>query len=274
MGAIDHLLFKISNTTSERRKIRAGDYQKDGLWYCGNCNTPKQAEVTIAGTTVKPMCLCKCQQAADKEKEREDRTAANREMCFDDPSDTLSTFALDDGKNEITKTCKAYADNFAELLKQNKGLVLFGETGVGKTFAVNALANELIDRGYKVRSTSLRSLGKELQGFNVDRSRVIRSLNLFDLLILDDWGTERDTEWMNELVQEIIDSRYKANKPLILTTNYGAQELKTPADLKMKRIVSRLYDICVFIEVKGKDRRRATLIADNEKIKNLLGVKE
>lgn len=274
MGAIDHLLFKIANSTSDRREVRDGDYQRDGLWYCGKCNTPKQTEVVIAGAKIKPMCLCKCQEAADKQKERESRTAANRELCFDDPSDTISTFTLDDGKNDITKTCKAYADNFAELLKQNKGLVLFGETGVGKTFAVNALANELIDRGYKVRSTSLRSLGKELQGFNVDRSRVIRSLNLFDLLILDDWGTERDTEWMNELVQEIIDSRYKAKKPLILTTNYGAQELKAPADLKMKRIVSRLYDICVFIEVKGKDRRRATLIADNEKIKNLLGVKE
>lgn len=272
--ATDKVLMGIAKAADSFHKVVEGDYQKDGLWYCGKCNTAKQTETFIAGLSIKPMCRCKCAGERLDAEERAKQIEINREICFDDPADMECTFALDDRTNEVTRICRAYAEKFPEMLEKNKGLVLFGETGVGKTFAANALANELIDNGYKVRSTSIKAMAEELKDFNVDRARVLRSFNRFDLLILDDWGTERGTEWMSEIVQEIVDSRYKSKKPFVLTTNIGAQEMKSPADLKMKRLVSRLYERCVFIEVKGKDRRRAALIKDDEEMKKLLGIKK
>ena len=70
----------------------------------------------------------------------------------------------------------------------------------------------------------------------------------------------------------MIDSRYRANLPLIVTTNLTREELLNPADLTYQRIFSRLFEMCVPLEVVGKDRRQKALREDMGKMKNLLGL--
>jgi DNA replication protein DnaC len=75
---------------------------------------------------------------------------------------------------------------------------------------------------------------------------------------------------MQEIVFNVIDARYRANLPLIVTTNLTRQELMHPADLMYQRIFSRLFEMCTPIEVSGADRREKALREDIGKYKSIL----
>ena len=106
------------------------------------------------------------------------------------------------------------------------------------------------------------------------KQNYIDNLNNFDLLVIDDLASERDTEYMGEIVQNIIDSRYRAGLPLIITTNLTSEELKKPLEIRKKRIYSRLFEMCYPIEVKGKDRRKQKLREEFGEIGEILGMNE
>jgi DNA replication protein DnaC len=77
---------------------------------------------------------------------------------------------------------------------------------------------------------------------------------------------------MQEIVFNVIDSRYRAGLPLIVTSNLTAEEIKNPADISYQRIFSRLLEMCVPIEVKGEDRRRKILKNSFSEYSELLGI--
>ncbi len=66
----------------------------------------------------------------------------------------------------------------------------------------------------------------------------------YQLLILDDFGAERNTEYALEQLFNVIDARYQARKPLILTSNLSLADLKNPADEAHKRIFDRVLEMC------------------------------
>lgn len=260
--------------------INEFDYQKDGLWYCGKCDTPKQAMVELFGSVRKPMCLCKC-EAEKRDREREEfkqrqrklRIAEMKKTGFPESEMCHWTFETDDGQNEkVTQIAKKYVDNFGEMLKRGKGLLLFGDVGTGKTFYSACIVNALIDKGYPCMITNFARLVNTISGMYDGKQQYIDGLNRFDLLVIDDLAAERDTEYMNEIVYNIIDSRYRAGLPTIITTNLSADEIKNPADISRQRTYSRLLEMCVPVEVKGKDRRREKLKDDYSELKNILGL--
>ena len=73
--------------------------------------------------------------------------------------------------------------------------------------------------------------------------------------MIDDFAVERNTEYVNEIVYNVIDSRYRSGKPLIITTNLSADDFKHPDNINKQRIYSRINEMCVPIPVTGKDRR-------------------
>ena len=104
------------------------------------------------------------------------------------------------------------------------------------------------------------------------KQRYIDGLNDFDLLVIDDLAAERDTEYMNETVQNIIDSRYRSGKPLIVTTNLTESELKNTVDTKKQRTYSRLREMCIPIKVTSGDRRQQKGKDKFSEAQNLLGL--
>lgn len=260
--------------------INEFDYQKDGLWYCGKCDTPKQAMVELFGIVRKPMCLCKCEaENRDREKaefeqrQRQQRISEMRKTGFPESEMCRWTFEADDGQNEkASKVAKNYVENFVEMLKRGKGLLFFGDVGTGKTFYSACIVNALIDKGYPCMITNFARLVNTISGMYDGKQQYIDGLNRFDLLVIDDLAAERDTEYMNEIVYNIIDSRYRAGLPTIITTNLSADEIKNPADISKQRTYSRLLEMCVPVEVKGKDRRREKLKDDYSELKNILGL--
>lgn len=260
-----------------------GDYMKDGLLYCGKCNTQKQCRVPNPfeeGRVDIRSCICECRAAELKKADEERRQAEKmrrvrdmRRIGFPDDEMQNWTFDRDDGVNEkVSRVMHNYVDKFEKMRTDGKGLLLYGKVGTGKTFASACVANALIDKGYPCLMTSFARLRNTLQGMFDGRQAYIDGLNRFDLIIIDDLGSEADTEFMGEVVQNIIDSRYRAGLPLIITTNLTGEELKHPKDIRKQRIYSRLLEMCIPLEVQGQDRRKNKLKDQYKGYADLLGL--
>lgn len=270
----------LERTAAENIRAQQGDYILDGLLHCHKCNTPKQCRITILGEERAPMCLCKC-EVERKEREEEERRRAEfmrkiqelRRMGFPESEMQDWTFAKDDLSNErITKAMQNYVDNFDSLRKSGKGLLLYGTVGTGKTFAACEVANALIDKGFPVLVTNFARLTNTIQGMFDGKQEYIDGLNRFQLLVVDDLGTERNSEYMQEMIYNIIDSRYRSGLPFIITTNLTIDEIKKPGDIGRARIYDRILERCFPIEVSGASRRRKAVRDGYEDMKNLLGL--
>lgn len=273
----------IAKASENTIPINDGDYiDSEGLLCCGKCHTRKQTIIVLAnGKQLKPRCVCKCEQERmheeeekRKAKELEEKVKELRKMGFPDAEMSRFTFENDDRSNEyISDVAKRYADNFTTMYSKHKGLLLFGTVGTGKTYIAACIANALIDRGYTCLVTNFARLTNTINGMYDGKQEYIDGLDRFSLLVIDDLASERDTEYMNEIVTNIIDARYRSGKPMIVTTNLTSEELKNPRDVRKQRIYSRLMEMCIPLEVKGTDRRKKKLIDEKNEFDELLGLR-
>ena len=237
------------------------DFVKDGILYCGVCGEPKETKdpVPVIGRRMPVTCLCKkAEEQRKEERIKQQNHDTLRCECFDSPKQRRMTFDADDRRNgEMSKICRNYAERFGAM--NRKGLVLYGGVGTGKTFLGCCIANALIDRGIACRYTSFAAQASERE-----------DLTQYGFVVLDDFGAERDTSYMGEVVYNTIDTLYRFDIPFLLTTNMSSEELKKASDTHMQRILSRLYECCTFHKVDGQDRRREALIRDTQRINKIL----
>ena len=261
-------------------KPEEGDYIVDGLLYCGKCHTKKQTRIIFLGQEKMPYCLCKCASERKEQEEAEEERQAFlrriqklRVMGFPESDMSTWTFAKDDRSNEkLSKIAENYVNHFDEMKERGKGLLFYGSVGTGKTFISACIANALIDQGIPCLVTNFARLTNTISGMYDGKQEYIDGLNRFKLLVIDDLATERDTEYMNEIVWNIIDARYRSGLPLIITTNLTADEIKNPAEIKRQRVYSRLLEMTIPVKVEGKDRRKTKLKEDYKDLENLLGL--
>lgn len=278
--AIEVAFSGIEMIASRRIPKATDDYEQNGLLYCGKCHTPKQCEVELFGKIRKPMCLCKCasekleqEEAARQQMELQLRVQRYRNMGFPESDMKNWNFENDDMTNErLTRAMRKYVENFPQMLKDGKGLLLHGTVGTGKTYAACEVANALIDKGYPVLVTNFARLTNTLQGMFDGKQEYIDSLNKFALLVIDDLGAERKSDFMQEMVYNIIDSRYRAGLPLIVTTNLDMAEIKSTEQIGNARIYDRVLERCFPIEVNGASKRRKAVRETYDDMKNLLGL--
>ena len=102
------------------------------------------------------------------------------------------------------------------------------------------------------------------------RNEYISRLCSYPLLILDDFGMERGTEYGLEQVYSVIDSRYRSGKPLIATTNLTLEELQHPQDTPHARIYDRLTSMCAPVRFTGSNFRKETAQEKLERLKQLM----
>lgn len=233
---------------------------EDGLMHCAVCGEPTQCLITVFGKQLKMRCICRCIKAEemkhDRQKER-DEIERNRDVCFQGSDMICWTFEKDDQANgKLSYAMMKYAALFPEFKKQGKGLLLHGRNGTGKSFYAACIANSLIDSGRRVLFTNFARLANTLQGMYEGKQEYIDSLNRFELLILDDLGAERQSEYMQEQVFNIVNARICSGLPLIVTTNLTLAEIGKPADFGRARIYSRILGACIPVEITGADRRK------------------
>lgn len=278
---IANYIDNLERKAAEVIKAEQGDYiGEDGLLYCGKCHTKKQTRIVLFGEERTPFCICQCEkekrekeEAERKRIEFENTVKKLRHSGFPESEMQYWNFGNADGSNEKLMTAaKNYVDNFGEFRKNGKGLLLFGTVGTGKTFISACIANALIDKGHPVLMTNFARIANTVGGMWEGKQEYYDSLNRFQLLILDDLAAERKTEYMSEIVFNVIDARYRAGLPMIVTTNLTSEELKHPSDIAYQRTFSRLLEMCIPVKVEGKDKRLEKLKADIQPMKNLLGL--
>ena len=208
-----------------------------------------------------------------KEFERMQRLNILKSLCFEDHALYSWTFDKDNGKNPVMKVAKDYASKWSEFASKNAGLVLWGDVGTGKTFFAACIANALVEQNVSVKMTNFSTILNDLFAES-DKNKYLDRLNDHGLLIIDDLGIERGTEYALEQVYNVIDTRYKSGKPLIITTNLTLDELKYPTDIPHKRIYDRVLGMCVPIMFNGVNFRKEEAAAKMEAAKKLFGLED
>jgi len=277
-NSFEQLISKIASTNT----LKDGDYLDDeDFLICGKCHTRKQCEVNFLEKLSKKPCLCKCAQAERNAEQRqreqeifEQRVYNLRREGITDQLYLQSTFANDDWRDEkISRLCRKYVDQWESMRQGNHGILFYGSVGTGKTFLAACIANAVIDKGISAKVTSFPRILNELQNSTgIDRQRIIDSLNRYELLVIDDLGAERDTGYSIEQMYNVVDTRYRSGKPLIVTTNLSSEDLST-APLQYKRIYDRINEMCVIpLKMAGESRRAQQANANREAARQILAV--
>ena len=254
----------------------------DGLIYCAKCHTPRQCVIHHGDRIVTPPVMCDCQriaeekaEAAFQKRQEEFRIERMKASGLQDRYLHEYTFANDKGYNPEIKKAKRYVTEWAMMKENCIGLLLWGNVGTGKTFIAACIANALIERGVSVLMTNFSKILNSLSGmFDVDRNNFIESFNRYSLLIIDDLGIERNSEFALEQVFNVIDSRYRSKKPLIVTTNLTLDELKHPKDLAHARIYDRVLERCVPLKVNRQNIRQLNAANTLQSAKKLFSTEE
>lgn len=103
--------------------------------------------------------------------------------------------------------------------------------------------------------TSFIELLSMIQAEKQGESDVLCALDAAKLVVLDDLGAERSTDYALEKVYNIIDRRYRKCLPMIITTNLSIQDMAQEEDVRYKRIYNRLIEVCEPVQITGTDRR-------------------
>lgn len=271
MDGLAQAIKNLATMASELSEPAGDDFIVGGLRHCGKCQKPKQARIeAFEGEILIVPCVCDCRKAElaaerarlEEEQRKLDKAANVKRLRMNGIQDRLllqHTFDTVE-QTELIKKCKKYAEHWQEMRDDNIGLMIWGAVGGGKSLAAACIANELIDNEIPVMLTSFPRILEALRDSKRDADAYLDALNEYELLILDDFGAERDTEYATEKMFEIVDMRYKSQKPLIITTNFAPKELQGTAEISKKRIYSRLNEMCVPLKCEaGSWRQRSTI---------------
>ena len=148
---------------------------------------------------------------------------------------------------------------------------MLGTVGTGKTYYTACIANALIDGGYSVKLTSLTALANQYAE-SKEKQAFLKSLNQFDLIVFDDLGIERATSYMHEFVYSILNDRYAANLPMLITTNLTWEQLTKASEIEYQRIFDRVLEKCHPVQVSGTSRRKVAVIDSLKWMNERLGL--
>ncbi|MCI9553014.1 MAG: ATP-binding protein [Acutalibacter sp.] len=237
-----------------------GDYLgPDGLLVCGTCGTAKQCRVTFVGRERVVGCLCGCGVRRREEEKRQAQEAQRRLRENRARRGAVASGMLREARFEAAQPtgliakAKNYAANWQAVREHNVGLLLMGGVGVGKSYAAACICNALLDQGVPCLMTSFgQILGMEWE----ERGRFVSRLSRYELLVLDDLGAQRDSPLGKETMFNVVDQRYRAKKPLIVTTNLGMGDLNNPKNINEERVFDRLLEVCGPVICEGENFRQ------------------
>lgn len=143
---------------------------------------------------------------------------------------------------------KMYVKNFDVMMKEQIGFILSGNPGTGKTFATECIANYLTDKGYAVLNFNISGYLDEIKkGFDKNspkndiEDKLLQAVIDADLIIIDDIGSERITEWSSDRLYVLFNKIYTEHKCVILTTNMDGNELSKHLEVnKSDKVIDRL----------------------------------
>lgn len=238
---------------------------RDGLLHCANCGgaLERRLPAPVLGRDIFPTtCKCRMEQFEKERKEAEARQHENtvnayRGVCFHERRMVEWNFENDNGSTPAMDKAKDYVEHWSVMKKEGIGLLLWGGVGTGKTYMAACIANALINQEKRVFMTDFATISN-ISIF--DAAEYVKSLGNYDLLIIDDYGAERNSQFALQNVFDVINRRWESGKPLIVTTNLELDDIRNanPDDITRARINDRILEMCKPIYVAGDSMRLET----------------
>ena len=179
---------------------------------------------------------------------------------------TFDNFIVNSENKKSLEIAKGFVENFEQAKASGLGIMFVGNYGAGKTHLACGIAIELIKKGIPViygTAITLLFKIKQTYGEEVKTSEwdLLDLYSTVDLLIIDDLGKEKPSEWVLEKLYHIINQRYENLKPTIITTNYDdvtlINRLSTASNSSTaEAIVSRLNEMCTGVYMNFEDHRK------------------
>ncbi len=224
---------------------------------CSTPGCPGRARVVGMYGRTFSSSLCSSCIAKEEVKRKAETDAFNlaeaRRRLSLPPRFTDSTFK--NFKKELQETAYRVTSGFAENYthETNRGLYLFGHAGSGKTHLAAAIGNRLVQKT-DVRFVTAPELLLEIKKTFNDQgdTGLLDRLSQTKLLIIDDLGSEKPTEWVKETLFVLIDRRYTHYLPTVITSNYSLDQLK---DRLGYRTASRIAEVSEMVELRASDYR-------------------
>ena len=269
-----------------------GDYEDvNGILICGICGEPRQRFMLFDDPTdddpehkseLKVVTMCRCEREEEEREKRKEEAAKDMEKIqrlrnaslLDEKlrGATFGAFKVTKYNERNLKLCRRYAMKFDQMVEKDQGLIFWGSVGTGKSFAAACIANYLLDRKVPVVMTSFVKLLEVFQSGRDEETSILNRLGYAKLVIFDDLGAERGTDYALEKVYNIVDSRYRKSLPMILTTNLTIEDMKSEVDMRYRRIYDRVFETCYPMQFTGPSWRMKEASRRYKDMEELLGV--
>lgn len=252
------------------------------LTTCDKCGGATAREITILGRVRKVHVVCECEKK-EIELEEQRELAAERQYKLKQlftnslmdkkfSNETFDNWDFEKGTKQMYNVGFNYCQKFNEVKKEGLGFLIYGEPGNGKTFLSNCIANELLNKMHPVICVSINALLERIRDTyskwgQEGEGTILKALSIADLLIIDDLGTEQDTEWSRSRIYNIIDNRYRNRLPMIISTNKSIDQLK---NMYHERTIDRLLEICTPIQNEGQSIRKVQAKKNTDLLRDIL----
>ena len=256
---------KIAKLRSERKtilkKLKISEPDFYPKYHCANCKDT--GYVTKNLTSIPEVCKCFKQKLVNAHYSISNLDQVLCEENFDKFETSLFSDKVDENEGLSPRKNMEFvyriAKNFTKGFgKEFDNLLLYGDTGLGKTYVCHAIAKELLDRGFTVlylTAPRLVRIIEKSRNFYEDQSEnsgILKAVDEVDLLILDDLGTEVMTVITIASLFDIINHRLVTKKPMVISTNLDQTGL---TEIYTERIVSRFIASYQFVKFFGKNIR-------------------
>lgn len=276
-------LERTTNSTNEPREVDDDRYPPEPCPYCGKMLKWKIYELK-GFRFYSHLEECNCPGAeAERERRRQEEERRQREeehrrrmerierLFFQSRlgkrfrERTFDTFEVQEHTKKAYEIALDYAKNFEVYKEKGEGLFITGGYGVGKTHLAASIANYLISNEIAtvIFGNVTTLLGRIRHTYSdssqYEEEQIMKELYDVDLLIIDDLGKEKPTQWVEEKLYMVINQRYENYKPIVVTSNLELEEIEQRLENCGGAIVSRIIEMCRGIKIVGPDFRKEKL---------------